>query len=121
MRRRLAGAVALGHLAVINFTVAAGGGPGARGRCMAWAWSGRDARFNLALSTAVASDGYRQISSAEVAALQFRRRDLAQLGAEPAALGFAGRHCRAPEILEPADRTRPPASATAAASAIVAP
>jgi outer membrane usher protein len=75
-----AGAVALGHLAVVNFTAAAGGGPGTSGSLYGIGFERQGARISLAASTMVASDGYRQISSAEVAALQFRRRDLAQVG-----------------------------------------
>jgi len=75
-----AGAVALGHLAVLNFTAAAGGGPGTSGSLYGIGLERQGARLSFAASTAVASEGYRQISSAEVAALQFRRRDLAQVG-----------------------------------------
>ena len=75
-----AGAVALGHLAVLNFTAAAGGGSGTSGSLYGIGFERQGARISLAASTMVASDGYRQISSAEVAALQFRRRDLAQVG-----------------------------------------
>lgn len=75
-----AGAVALGHLAVLNFTAAAGGGPGTSGSLYGVGFERQGARLSLAASTMVASDGYRQISSAEFASLQFRRRDLAQVG-----------------------------------------
>ena len=75
-----AGAVALGHVAVLNFTAAAGGGPGTSGTLYGFGFERQGRRISLAASTSVASDGYRQISSAEVAALQFRRRDLAQVG-----------------------------------------
>ncbi|MBS0388611.1 MAG: fimbrial biogenesis outer membrane usher protein, partial [Proteobacteria bacterium] len=75
-----AGAVALGHLAVLNFTAAAGGAPGTSGSLYGIGFERQGRRISLAASTSVASDGYRQISSAEVAALQFRRRDLAQVG-----------------------------------------
>ncbi|MGH8254219.1 MAG: fimbria/pilus outer membrane usher protein [Steroidobacteraceae bacterium] len=75
-----AGAVAFGHVAVLNFTAAAGGGPGTSGSLYGIGFERQGARISLAASTTVASEGYRQISSAEVAALQFRRRDLAQVG-----------------------------------------
>ena len=75
-----AGAVALGHFAVLNFTAAAGGAPGVSGSLYGFGFERQGHRISLAASTSVASDGYRQISSAEVAALQFRRRDLAQVG-----------------------------------------
>jgi outer membrane usher protein len=76
----VAGAAALGHLAVVNFTAAAGGGPGVSGALYGFGFERQGQRFNFALSASVAGEGYRQISSAEVAALQFRRRDLAQVG-----------------------------------------
>jgi outer membrane usher protein len=75
-----AGAVSLGHFAVVNFTAAAGGGPGTSGSLYGFGIERQGHRISFAASTSVASDGYRQISSAEVAALQFRRRDLAQVG-----------------------------------------
>ncbi len=83
----VAGAAALGHFAVVNFTAAAGGGPGVSGALYGLGFERQGRRFNLALNTSVAGDGYRQISSAEVAALQFRRRDLAQVGVNLQRLG----------------------------------
>ena len=75
-----AGAVALRHFAVLNFTAAAGGGPGVSGSLYGFGFERQGHRISVAASTSVASDGYRQISSAELSALQFRRRDLAQVG-----------------------------------------
>ncbi|MDE2250545.1 MAG: fimbrial biogenesis outer membrane usher protein [Gammaproteobacteria bacterium] len=76
----VAGAAALGHVGVVNFTAAAGGGPGTSGALYGLGFERQGRRVNFALNTSIAGDGYRQISSAEVAALQFRRRDLVQVG-----------------------------------------
>ena len=76
----VAGAAAIGRLAVVNFTAAAGGGPGSSGELYGLGVERQGARFNIAFSSAVAAAGYRQISSAAALSLRFRRRDLAQLG-----------------------------------------
>ncbi len=76
----LAGAAAIGRFAVVNFTAAAGGGPGSSGSLYGLGVERQGARFNIAFSSAVAAVGYRQISTAEALSLRFRRRDLAQLG-----------------------------------------
>jgi outer membrane usher protein len=77
----VAGAAALGRFAVLDFTAASGGAPGSSGSLAGLGVERQGARFNMALSSSFATAGYRQISTAEAPALQYRRRDLVQLGA----------------------------------------
>lgn len=77
----LAGAAALGQFAVVNFTVAAGGGPDTTGSLYALGVERQGPRFTVGLNHATASDGYRQIATAVEPVRQFRQRDLAQVGA----------------------------------------
>ncbi|MEQ1581656.1 MAG: fimbria/pilus outer membrane usher protein [Steroidobacteraceae bacterium] len=74
-------AAALGSLGVINLTAASGSGGGESGSLLAAGIERQSNRFNWALSSSRASSGFRQVSTAENASLQFRRRDLAQVGA----------------------------------------
>src|SRR5579862_4492626 len=77
----VAGAAALGHLAVLNFTAAAGGGPGSSGALYGLGIERDGTHFSFGLNHSTATPGYLQISTAEQPALQFRSRDLAQVGA----------------------------------------
>jgi outer membrane usher protein len=76
----LAGAAALGHFAVVNFTAAAGGGVDTSGSLYGLGLERQGARFSVGYNHTVATAGYRQIATAEEPARQFRQRDLAQVG-----------------------------------------
>lgn len=73
-------AAAVGSFGIVNLSAARGGGQGDSGSLVIAGIERQSGRFNWALSTAHASDGYRQIASAQVPSMQFRRRDLAQVG-----------------------------------------
>jgi len=73
-------AAAAGSYGVLSLSAAAGSGGGDSGSLVVAGIERQSARFNWALSSALASEGYRQVSTAQVSSLQFRRRDLAQAG-----------------------------------------
>ncbi len=77
----LAGAVALGQFAVVNFTAAIGGGSDTSGSLYGIGLERQGARFSIGLNHLAASPGYRQIATAEDPARRFQDRDLVQLGA----------------------------------------
>ena len=71
---------AVGHLAIVNTTLAAGGDSRATGSLLAAGVERRGTLLTFTASRTYATAGYRQISSDLAPALQFRTRDLAQLG-----------------------------------------
>ena len=77
----LAGAVALGPIAVINFTAAAGGGTNTSGSLYGLGLERQGARFSVGFNHSAASPGYRQIATAEDGERRFHVRDLVQVGA----------------------------------------
>lgn len=74
-------AAAMGSFGVINLSAASGGGQGESGSLVIAGIERQSGRFNWALSSGYATDGYRQVASAQMPSMQFRRRDLAQVGA----------------------------------------
>jgi len=77
----LAGAAALGHFAVFNFTAATGGGLAASGYLYGLGLERQGPLFSVGFQHAATTPGYLQISSAESPERQFRWRNLAQVGA----------------------------------------
>jgi outer membrane usher protein len=80
-------AAAVGSLGVVAVSAAAGSGEGESGSLLTAGIERQSSRFNWAVSSAYASDGYRQVSTAQSSSMQFRRRDLAQVGANFARVG----------------------------------
>ena len=74
-------AAALGSFGVLNLIAAGSDGDGESGSLAAAGIERQSMRFNWVFSTAHASSGYRQIATVESPSMQFRRRDLAQVGA----------------------------------------
>lgn len=74
-------AAAVGSFGVLNVSAASGGGNGDSGSLLIAGMERQGTHFSWALSSAFASDGYRQVSTAQLSSMQFRRRDLAQVGA----------------------------------------
>jgi outer membrane usher protein len=71
---------AIGHYGIVSATLADGGGNGHSGVMSSLGYSWQAKWFNLAMSTAVASSGYLQISDASTSSGQFKQRSLAQVG-----------------------------------------
>jgi outer membrane usher protein len=76
----LAAAVALGHWALANITVAAGGDAAGSGTLVGAGFERRGERLSLIAQHSHASAGYRQVSNMVSNIAQYRDRDLLQLG-----------------------------------------
>lgn len=71
---------AISHYGIVSATLADGGGNGRSGVMSSLGYSWQAKWFNLAVSSAVASSGYLQISDASTSSGQFKQRSLAQVG-----------------------------------------
>ncbi len=71
---------ALSHYGIVSATLADGGGNGHSGLMSSLGYSWQAKWFNIALSSSLASSGYRQISDASTSSGQFKQRTLAQVG-----------------------------------------